>query len=183
MANAMKNATSAFLLLAFGPTTSTVLAQAHTPVPSITSATLDKYRGEYRQSALCSKDEITLWRCETTKRVFSLCSSQVGTRTTGYLQYRVSNAGKVTFTYPRIKAPPMGLFKYESFANGDASVEFTNNGYNYGLIDPLQGNSFILVSMPGSSEKTTEIACGANQTLQVNYTMRLMYDFGVWSGD
>lgn len=171
------------LLLAFAMTTSTVLVQARTPVPSIMSATLDKYRSEYQQSPLCSKDEITLWSCKTTKRAFSLCSSQVGTRTTGYLQYRVANAGKVTFTYPRMKAPPRGFFKYQSFTNGGASVEFTNNGYNYELIDPLRGNSFILVSTPGSSAKTTEITCVGNQTLQVNYTMRLMYDFGVWSGD
>lgn len=144
---------------------------------------LDQYRGEYHQSPLCSKDEITLWSCQTNKRVFSLCSSQGVTRTRGYLQYRASNAGKVTFAYPATKAPPLGLFKFNSSPNGDASVDFTNNGYDYSLVDPLRGNSSILVSAPGSSGKTTEIACGGNQTLQVNYTLRLMYDSGVWTGD
>lgn len=179
----MKNASSAILAHVLGLTTSTMLAQAHTPVSSIASATLDQYRGEYQQSPLCSRDEITLWSCESNKHVFSLCSSPAATRTTGYLQYRASNAGKVTLTYPATKVPPLGLFKYDSYANGDASVEFTNNGYRYSLIDPLRGNSFIRVAAPGAPGKTTEIACGGNQTLQVNYTMRLMYDFGVWPGD
>jgi hypothetical protein len=144
-----------FLIL--GLATSAVLAQAHEPIASITNATWNQYRDQYQQSPICSKDEITLWTCETNKRVFSLCSSRVVTRTTGYLQY--------------------------SDANGDASLEFTNNGYNYSLVDPLRGSSSIAVSTPGSSGKTTEIACGGNQTLQVNYTMRPMYDSGIWAGN
>ena len=170
-----------FLVLAL--TTSTVLAQPHVPVTSITGATLDQYRDMYQQSPLCTKAEITLWTCESRKRVFSLCSSPVVTRTTGYLQYRASNAGKPTFAYPAIKTPPLGLFKYHAFGNGNASIEFTNNGYHYSLGDPLRDKSSIVVSAPGVSGKETEIACGANQTLQVNYTMRLMYDAGVWEGD
>jgi hypothetical protein len=181
--NTMKNSCAAFLFVALGLTTSTVFAQTHTPLPSIATATFDQYHGEYQESPLCAKDEITLWTCQANKRVFSLCSSRVATRTTGYLQYRASNAGKVTFSYPALKAPPLHAFQYHSFANGDASVEFSNDGYNYSLIDPLRGNSSILVSVPGASRKTTEIACGGNQTLQVNYTMRLMYDFGVWAGE
>jgi len=152
-------------------------------LPSITDATLAQYRDMYQQSPLCTKAEITLWSCETRKRIFSLCSSPVVTRTTGYLQYRASNGGKVTFAYPAIKTPPRGLFKYNSFGNGDASIEFTNNGYHYSLVDPLRNKSSIVVSAPGAAGKETEIACGPNQTLQVNYTMRLMYDSGLWEGD
>lgn len=179
----MKNITTDLLFLVLALTTSTVLAQANKPAASITEAALDQYRGNYLESPLCSKDEITLWTCETNKRIFSLCSSPVASRTTGYLQYRASNHGKVKFAYPAVKAPPLGLFKYNSFANGDASVEFTNNGFNYSLLDPLRGEASILVLAPGASGKATEIACGVNQTLQVNYTMRLMYDFGLWEGD
>ena len=160
-----------------------MLAQAHTPVASITQATLDQYRDQYGQSPICTKDELTLWSCETGKRVFSLCSSQTATRTTGYLQYRASSAGKVTFTYPATKVPPLGLFKYDSYPNGNASIEFTNKGYHYSLVDQLRDRSSIVVSTPGASEKETEITCGPNQTLQVNYTMRLMHDFGVWADD
>lgn len=180
---ALKRASSVFFLVILGLNTSIVLAQSDTPVPSITSATLSQYRGEYQQSPLCSKDEITLWSCEANKHVFSLCSSQVASRTTGYLQYRAASAGNMEFTYPAVKTPPLGLFKYNSFVNGDASIEFTNGEYHYSLIDPLRERSYILVLKPGSSTKNTEIACGPNRTLQVNYTMRLMYDFGLWTRD
>lgn len=183
MSAVIKNTSSAPLFLALGLTTSTVLAQAGAPVSSITDATLDQYRDMYQQSPLCTKAEITLWSCETRKRVFSLCSSPVVTRTTGYLQYRVSDAGKLTFAYPATKIPPLGLFKYNSFGNGNASIEFTNNGYHYRLQDPLRDRSSIVVSAPGASGKETKISCGPNQTLQVNYTMRLMYDSGVWDGN
>ena len=118
MLTVIKNTSSALLFLVLGLTTLTALAQAHVPVPSITDATLDQYRDMYQQSPLCTKAEITLWSCETKKRVFSLCSSPVVTRTTGYMQYRASNAGQLTFAYPAIKTPPLGLFKYNSFGNG-----------------------------------------------------------------
>ena len=178
----VKNVT-AFLLAALVVITSTVGAQDHKPVSSITTATLDEYRDQYQRSPLCSKNEITLWTCEKNRRLFSLCSSTAATRTTGYLQYRASDAGKVTFVYPATKAPPSGLFQYNSFGNGNASVEFTNKGYNYTLMDPLRDHSSILVSASGSPTKATEIVCGSNQSLQGNYTMRLMYDFGIWLDD
>ena len=167
-----------FLLLGLGA--STPAAQTHPSLPaSIGKASLDRYRHEYRQSPLCSKDELTLWSCETGKRIFALCSSQVATRTAGYLQYRAASHGKLNFAYPRAKAPPLGLFTYNSFGNGDASVEFTNKGYRYSLIDPLRGPSSILVDAPGAAQKPVEIACGPNQTLQLNDTMRLMHAFGI----
>lgn len=156
--------------------------QAQTPVSTITDATFAQYRGEYVNSPLCTSEEITLWTCESGKRVFSLCSSQAASRTSGYLQYRASTAGKLVLRYPALKGPPLGSFTYNSFGNGDASVEFTNEGFQYSLIDPLRGRSLIRVAAPGPQGKQTEIACGPNQTLQVNYTMRLMFDFGVWDG-
>ena len=78
---------------------------------------------------------------------------------------------------------PCRLFVYNSFGNGDASVEFVSNGYGYTLVDPLRGGSFIRVSKPARSGKESEIRCPVNGTLQVNYTMRLMYDSGVWAGN
>ena len=179
----MKQSLSAFLVLAFGLTASPVRAQSHTPVPSITHADFEQYRGEYGHSPLCTKEEITLWSCERNQRVYSLCSSQTASPSTGYLQYRAASAGKVTFIYPATKVPPLGLFKYVSSPNGDASIDFTNKGYAYSLGDPLRGKSMITVAAVGALEKATEIACGPNQTLQVNYTMRLMDEFGVWNHD
>ncbi|WP_295969224.1 hypothetical protein [uncultured Xanthomonas sp.] len=156
-------------------------APASEPVPSITQATLKESESEYQHSPLCDKEELTLWTCQTRKRVFSLCSSKVVNRTSGYLQYRASEGGKLVLQYPAEKKPPTGLFTYRSFLNGNASIEFSNGGYRYSLFDPLRSGSSILVSPPDTSGKDTEIACGPNQTLQLNYTMRLMYDSGLWA--
>jgi len=178
----MKNMTRHLLCVALALTTAPILAEQRTPVSSIRDATWMQYNSEYSHSPLCSTDEITLWSCETGKRIYSLCSSHAVTRTSGYIQYRAASRGKVVFTYPTEKKPPLGSFVYNSFVNGDASVEFTSTGYGYALFDPLREASSIRVSAPAPSGKQTEIKCGGNQTLQVNYTMRLMYDSGVWAG-
>ncbi|MBB6368860.1 hypothetical protein FHR56_004041 [Xanthomonas sacchari] len=156
-------------------------APASEPVSSITKATLQESDSEYQHSPLCEKEELTLWTCQTRKRVFSLCSSKLVNRTSGYLQYRASEGGKLVLHYPAEKKPPTGFFSYRSFLNGNASIEFSNGGYRYSLFDPLRSASSISVSGPGASDKTTQIACGPNQTLQLNYTMRLMYDSGIWA--
>lgn len=89
----------------------------------------------------------------------------------------------LTFVYPAAKVPPLGLFRYTSSPNGNASIDFTNQGYAYSLGDPLRGKSVITVSAVGAPGNATQISCGPNQTLQVNYTMRLMDEFGVWNHD
>lgn len=180
---AMKNTLSALSMLALGLAASAVHAGPAGPVPSIAQAALDDYRGMYQRSPLCAKEEITLWTCESGKRVFSLCSSATASATTGYLQYRAAHAGKLALAYPAEKAAPLGSFTYTSFGNGDVAVEFTNGGYRYSLIDPLRGPSQLRVAAPGPAGKETTIACGGNQSLQLNYTMRLMHDFGLWKGD
>ena len=163
-----------------GPSTS---AHASTPVASITTATWAEYSGLYGKSELCGKDEITLWSCEIRERKYSLCSSHVVTRSTGYMQYRASDRGRITFVYPATKKPPIGCFTYSSAANGDASIVFVNRGIKYSLLDSLRGESSILVSDQSESSATTEMSCGGGmQTLQINYTMRLMYESGLWSG-
>ena len=175
--------TRPLLSLVLALTALTAPAQERPLLPSITDATWREHRDYYPKSPACAANEITLWTCETHKRVFSLCSSQVLNRASGYMQYRALSGGKVVFTYPAVKKPPLGSFKFNSSPTGNASVEFTNNGYHYRLYDRLRGNSSIFVSEPGPSGKTTEIECGSNQTLQVNYTLRLMYDSGIWEGD
>lgn len=154
------------------------LPQETGPGESIRKATWEAYRQYYPSSPLCAKDEITLWSCSAGKRESSLCSSHVLTRTQGHMQYRASEAGKKVFAYPADKHAPAGRFAYTSYANGDASVEFMNHGYRYSLVDSLRGESSIRVEAPGG--KTTHVACDGNQTLQLNYTMRLMYDAGLW---
>lgn len=155
-------------------------AQEATPTPNITGATWREYRDYYPQSPACDMDEITLWSCETTKNVYSLCSSTAVGLTSGYIQYRALSAGKVTFVYPAEKKPPLGYFTFHSSPSGDASIEFKKNGYLYHLNDRLRGSSSILVDALNPSGKSTEIECGSNQTLQLNYTLRLMHESGIW---
>jgi hypothetical protein len=123
--------------LVLGWASSPIVAQENTSEPSIPRETLDQYRAMYPDSPLCSRSEITSWTCTNKKRIFSLCSSQSASRTTGYLQYRASNDGKLTFSYPAVKAPPVGLFGLSLAGNGDAEIAFTNKGYRYTLPIPF----------------------------------------------
>jgi hypothetical protein len=156
------------------------IADEFTPVASVKRATWQQYQNEYQKSTLCNNEEIALWNCKIKTRSYSLCSSKIVTRTLGYMQYRASNRGKVEFTYPPMKVPPKGYFLYNSSANGDASIEFTSKGYSYTLFDPLRGASSLVIEPPAALTKIVEIKCPPNQTLQVNYTMRLMLDSGIW---
>ncbi len=178
----MKYMTRTLVYLAVALAFIPAYAQQPTPVSSITTATWANYSDMYPQSPLCNKDEITLWSCKTSNHVYSLCSSHAVTRTSGYIQYRASKHGVIVFAYPSEKKPPLGLFVYNSYGNGNASIEFTSNGYGYTLFDPLRDRSSIFVSAPAPSQKRSEIKCEPNQSLQINYSMRLMYDSGVWDG-
>lgn len=158
-------------------------AQDQRPISSITDATWEEYKDMYSSSSLCSKEEITLWSCKTSGKTYALCSSKHVDKKSGYIQYKAAKNGNPIFAFPSSKIPPFGLFSYQSSANGDASLEFSNGGYDYSLIDPLRGRSLISVAPKKSPNRLSQIACNdANQTLQVNYTMRLMFDAGIWAG-
>lgn len=154
---------------------------SRTPGSTITEAKWADYAAMYEPSPLCAKDEITLWTCEGSRGMtFALCATEHVTRDAGYFQYRAAKKGRLVFLYPEAKSPPLGRFTYFSGASGDASLGFTNAGYEYSLNDPLRSGASIFVTTP--SGRTKEIACErGGGTLQVNYTMRLMYDSGVWS--
>jgi hypothetical protein len=152
-----------------------------TPVSTIAEARWADYSGMYEPSPLCAQDEITLWTCESSRgRTFSLCASEHVTREAGYFQYRASKKGRIVFTYPQTKLPPLGRFTYFFGMSGDASLDFAHAGYEYTLSDPLRSGASILVTRPGGD--TREIKCErGGGTLQVNYTMRLMYGAGLMS--
>jgi hypothetical protein len=153
-----------------------------TPFPSITNAKWSEFKGMYDKSPLCSDNEITLWTCKTSSKTYSLCSSKQMTKNSGYLQYRAAKAGRLIFVFPASKMPPVQKFLYVTSMSGDASLHFSNGGYKYTLIDPLRGHS--LIDIIGKSlQHGVEVACkNENQTLQLNYTMKLMYDAGIWQG-
>lgn len=82
------------------------------------------------------------------------------------------------FVYPAVKQPPAGLFDFMTFPNGDASIAFEHEGDRYLLMDALRGDSAVEVG--GPQGEATRTSCGSNQTLQVNYTLRLMHEAGLW---
>ena len=96
----------------------------------------------------------------------------------GHMQYRASGGGAPVFVYPEARRPPAGLFAFVLSANGDATVEFEREGYRYTLVDALRGSSAVMINPPDGPTETT--SCGSNQTLQVNYTLRMMYESGIW---
>ena len=110
----------------------------------------------------------------------ALCSTPLLDETTGHIQYRVAEGGHVRFVYPTGKVPPAGHFAYRTSANGDAFLDFSDGGSGYSLADPLRGPSE--VSTSAATRRTTVECENANQSLQINYTMRLMYDAGLWDG-
>jgi hypothetical protein len=178
----MKLAFLVFVLVLSAPSFAEQEAGVWRPSPNIAEATWEEHKYMYTSSPLCSKEEITLWSCETSRKTYSLCSSMHITRNEGYIQYRVSRNGNIVFAFPNTKTPPFGLFTYHSSPNGDAYINFSNGSYGYSLGDPLRGNSVINVTSKKSPSHITEIKCnGGNQTLQANYTMRLMFDAGIWS--
>lgn len=153
------------------------------PISSISEASWEEYKDMYSSSPLCNKEEITLWSCKTSRKTYALCSSMQISKKSGYIQYKVAKNGNTIFAFPSSKIPPFGLFSYQTSANGDAFLEFSNGGYDYSLIDPLRGRSLISVTPKKSPNLLSQISCNdANQTLQVNYTMRLMFDAGIWLG-
>lgn len=147
---------------------------------NITNAQWADYKKQYPVSPLCASDEITLWTCEGRKKIYSLCSSREVTATTGYIQYRAGNRQKVPFQFPAQKRQPKGTFEYESSITGDAMVTFKNGDFTYDLYDPLRDASYIVVSRGTGNEKGTQISCdNPNQSLQLNYTIKMMREAGI----
>ena len=155
-----------------------VASQEPGPGSVISAATWEGHSQYYPQSPLCESDEVTLWSCQADDQEHALCSSREMTRDDGHMQYRASGEGTTVLVYPEAKQPPAGLFAFTVSSDGNAAIEFEHQGDRYALVDALRGASAVVVHSPaGTKEKAS---CGSNQTLQVNYTMRLMHDSGIW---
>lgn len=149
-------------------------------VDHIANAQWQDYQDMYPASALCEAGEITLWTCDANAKRYSLCSSQEVTADAGYIQYRAGNEEGATFLFPENRRHPRGFFAQRNSPSGDAFVTFRNGGYRYTLIDRLRGTSSILVSDEAGSAGGAEIACSnSNQSLQLNYTLRMMRQAGL----
>ena len=148
------------------------------PGPLITEAAWETHSHYYPQSPLCESHEVTLWSCQAQDREHALCSSREMTRRDGHMQYRASGEGAAVSVYPAARQPPAGLFDFMAFSNGDASIVFEHEGDRYTLVDALRGDSAVMVDAADGT--TARTSCGSNQTLQVNYSLRLMHDSGIW---
>lgn len=174
----MNPVTFLLLPLPFSLVSCAAISQESGPADAISEAKWSDYAEHYPVSALCTDDEVTLWSCGFEQREFALCSSREMSRDAGHLQYRVAEAGAVVFVYPEVKQPPAGLFTFETFANGDAALGFVHDGQRYAVVDRLRGEGSVTVrAADGSSD---EVDCAGNQTLQLNYTLRLMHEAGMW---
>ncbi len=163
---------------------SSLLANAGQPAtkssPNIVNARWVDYKDMYPTSLLCKAHDITIWTCNGKEKTYSLCSSQEITKDSGYMQYRAGSDYEATFRFPERKRHPKGFFKQHSSPNGDASVTFQNDNYNYTLIDRLRDTSSILVSKESDGNAAVHISCrNASQSLQLNYTLKLMELSGV----
>jgi hypothetical protein len=111
---------------------------------------------------------------------YSLCSSRDLSATAGYIQYRVGSPRQVVFRFPARERHPKGALECTASPNGDAAIGFRNGGYAYGLLDPLRGMSSIAVTKTPGARTVAGISCGnPNQSLQLNYTIKLMDSAGI----
>lgn len=148
--------------------------------PNIADARWTDYADMYPTSALCETHEITLWTCDAKKETYSLCSSREITEDSGYIQYRAGTSDAVSFSFPEDNRHPNGIFDYSLSLNGDAGITFENGAYTYTLVDRLRGGSSVVVSKAPGNNDVADIACGnSNQSLQLNYTLKLMQLSGV----
>jgi len=151
----------------------------NTAVDNISNSHWKDYQKMYPHSPLCKRDEITLWTCKKAKKIYSLCSSNVNSRHK-YIQYRVAYKHRLIFKYPTTKLNPKGLFKYNLYSNGNAMMEFYNKDYKYELVDSLRSVSQIYVFKKSLNKQVSTITCkNSNQSLQLNYTIKLMSIMGI----
>ena len=153
-------------------------AASSEPGPLIRQAAWETHRHYYPPSPLCRGQEVTLWSCSAQESEHALCSSRELTAGAGHMQYRSSGGGTALSAYPAGKQPPADLFGFRLSPSGDASIAFEHEGHRYTLVDALRGDSAVVVDAPDGT--TARTSCGSNQTLQVNYTLRLMHEAGLW---
>ena len=148
--------------------------------PNIANASWEDFKEMYPISALCEVDEITLWTCDDDEKTYSLCSSIEITEDVGYIQYRVGTEQGVNLVFPEHQHHPRGIFRQSLSPSGDVRITFRNSGHSYTLVDRLRGTSSIEVLPESESEGIAGVSChNENQSLQLNYTLKLVYQAGI----
>jgi hypothetical protein len=121
------------------------------------------------QSSLCTQDEVTEWSCTAKGKIYSVCSSEGLSPTTGYMQYRAGTTSKTEFAFPEPPRHPKGFFHLNLLPRG-ASLGFSNGGYEYAIDEPLAGATFVAISK-GQGPVAFVTCKSATRTLTLNQTM------------
>lgn len=120
---------------------------------------------------LCFEDELTVWSCERTERIYSICASPRYSDDARYVQYRAGTSSNINFRFPAELRHPAGYFEYATLARS-ALVLFSNEGYEYYITEPLRGRTSIEVVKDG--EQLSHFTCtNATGTLTLNETRDL----------
>lgn len=93
---------------------------------------------EWTEPTLCTANENVVWSCRAKTRTISVCASRAITATSGYMQYRAGKPGKLELQYPETPAHPRGRFRYTLYIQGNESLEFSNKGYDYSVVEDLR---------------------------------------------
>ena len=119
-----------------------------------------------------------MWSCQAGRKVYRLCASQDLGPTTGHLQYRVIRSGKIEFQYPSANAHPRGVFRLALLPRG-ASLSFTDAAHEYGIYEPLAGQTTIDVSKGGKG--VASVTCTkSSDTLTLTSTQDLFKEIGIY---
>ena len=127
--------------------------------------------------SVCSAEEATVWSCKNQKSTYVVCASGDLSQTSGYLQYRATEAGKPTLTFPVSRTHPTGLFNFALLARG-AKLTFENSGYLYEMFEGLEGTPALAVSKGGKHLSTVQCA-DSDYTLTLTDTINRLKGAGV----
>ena len=143
----------------------------------ILAVTLTSALANAEVKSLCDKSESTIWSCQTSKKIYSLCASQDLATSVGYLQYRAGTSKNIEFRFPITLQHPKGYFEFGLLPRG-ASLTFSNSEYTYYIAEPLIGQPVIEISKAGKA--VSSLQCSeSTQSLTENTTINLFKTTGV----
>ena len=109
---------------------------------------------------LCEKGERVIFSCPIKRpaKIVSLCASKDLTNERGYVQYRFGLPGNVELEYPKARTGTQEKFHYSHYFRAQfdlTEISFTNDGYEYQIIDDYNGEEKPAQSIQGLSVTAT----------------------------
>jgi hypothetical protein len=162
--------------LALGALVLTACGQA-AAAPAPARISLGQPVEAYRGKTLCEAGEAVVWSCNAKTRTISVCASKELTATTGYIQYRAGNPGKVELTYPAAKVHPRGRFTAGFYPQGNTSLDFRNGGYAYSVVEQLRSDEDEVIVEDPAGKMVSHTICNGGGGL--NFSPDEMTTLGV----